>query len=142
MARIRRSHRRGRGSIPRTGACAFASPKQCPGDGFGCQLKLCRKSPFQCHSIKQRILLKLKSSIQRSSFFTLDDGNCFQCGGCHNHSLCPSGKELCCTPVSTKLRCPALCTLSIVMLISRSRSCKFLSSSTKRKILAKSETIL
>ena len=31
VARIRRSHRRGRGSIPRTGDSKFASPAECSG---------------------------------------------------------------------------------------------------------------
>ena len=48
VARIRRSHRRGRGSIPRTGDSNFASPEQCPGEDFGRQLTFGQITTWPC----------------------------------------------------------------------------------------------
>ena len=56
VARIRRSHRRGRGSIPRTGDSNFASPVQCPGR-LCLQDWKCSKRLMHCKMKMQGILL-------------------------------------------------------------------------------------
>ena len=56
VARIRRSHRRGRGSIPRTGDSNFASPVQCSGR-LCLQDWKCSKRLMHCKMKMQGIFL-------------------------------------------------------------------------------------